>query len=138
MPRSSGSLSRLLATGAVLLALTACALTPRFANLEARIVSDRPLALPRNAELTVTLRTTDAKAGTVAEATYTRLGSGPIPVVLRYDDNAIEGGQRYVLSAAIRADGRLLYTSPRPVPVLTGEAATPGPVEVPVKPVSRP
>ncbi|WP_163648206.1 YbaY family lipoprotein [Modicisalibacter sp. 'Wilcox'] len=138
MPRSSGSLSRLLATGAVLLALTACALTPRFANLEARIVSDQPLALPRNAELTVTLREAGAKAATVAEATYTRLGGGPIPVVLRYDDNAIEGGRRYVLSAAIRADGRLLYTSPKPVPVLTGDAASPGRIEVPVAPVSRP
>lgn len=142
MPRSSGSLTRsfgpLFIAGILLLALAACALTPNFANLEARIVSDQPLALPRNAELTVTLRDADAKSATVAEATYTRLGSGPIPVVLRYDDNAIEGGRRYVLTAAIRTDGRLIYTSPKPVPVLTGDSATPGRVEVPVKPVSRP
>ncbi|MBZ9559222.1 MULTISPECIES: YbaY family lipoprotein [unclassified Modicisalibacter] len=142
MPRSFGSLARpigsWLVAAILLLALGACALTPDFANLEARIVSDKPLELPRNAELTVTLRDADANSATVAEATYTRLGSGPIPVVLRYDDNAIEGGRRYVLTAAIRTDGRLLYTSPKPVPVLTGDAASQGRVEVPVTPVARP
>ncbi|GAA5171981.1 MULTISPECIES: YbaY family lipoprotein [Halomonadaceae] len=123
----------------VLLALGGCALTPRLANLEARVVADAPLELPRNAELSVTLREGSASGGVIATGNYTRLGRGPIPVILRYDANAVGAGGDYRLRAEIRADGRLLYASPEPVAVLTGNAAT-GPVEVPVEPVaaSRP
>lgn len=116
-----------------LLILGACALTPRFANLEARITADAPLELPRNAELDVTFREGSINGGVIAEATYTRLGNGPIPVVLRYDTNAVTADHDYLLSAAIHADGRLLYASPKPV-----AAFTDAPVEVPVKAVSHP
>ncbi len=128
-----------LALLALLAALGGCALTPRFANLEARISADAPLDLPRNAELAVTLREGSASGGVIAEGNYTRLGRGPIPVVLRYDANAVTAGRDYLLRAEIRAEGRLLYASPEPVAVLTDDAAAGSgkvPVEVPVEPVA--
>ncbi|WP_168380905.1 YbaY family lipoprotein [Modicisalibacter radicis] len=119
----------------VLLALGACALTPRFANLEARVSADESFDLPRNAELNVTLREGSASGGVIAEGNYTRLGAGPIPIVLRYDANAVTAGRDYVLRAEIRADGRLLYASPEPVVVLADDTAA-GPVEVTVEPAA--
>jgi len=118
----------------VLLALGGCALSPRFANLEARISADAPFELPRNAELNLTLREGSASGGVIAEGNYTRLSRGPIPVVLRYDANAVTAGRDYLLRAEIRADGRLLYASPEPVAVLTDDTAA-GSVKVPVEPV---
>lgn len=119
----------------VLLTLGACALTPRFANLEARIIADAPLELPRNAELKVTLRSASASGGVIAEGNYTRLSGGPIPVVLRYDANAVTAGHDYLLRAEIRADGRLLYATLEPVAVLTDDTAA-GPAKIPVEPVA--
>ncbi|MCG7601564.1 YbaY family lipoprotein [Halomonas sp. McH1-25] len=108
---------------ALMAGLGACASGPNFANLEARVVSDEPLDLPPDAELSV--RLTDMSqtgANLIAEASYVRLGNGPIPVMLRYDAEAIDEGDTYVLRADIRTDDRLLYTTTDPVPVLTGDA----------------
>lgn len=137
MTRHSGPKQPLRLTLAlfVLLALGACALTPRFANLEARVSADEPFDLPRNAELNVTLREGSASGGVIAEGNYTRLGRGPIPIVLRYDSNAITAAGDYVLRAEIRVDGRLLYASPEPVAVLGDDTAA-GTVEVPVESVA--
>lgn len=114
-----------LLTLAVVLAvsLSACASGPRLATLEAQVISDSRLALPPDAELSVQLENaSQVGANLVAEANYVRLGDGPIPVMLRYDAEAIDQGDIYVLRADIRSGGRLLYTTPDAVPVLTGDA----------------
>ncbi|SFI08532.1 YbaY family lipoprotein [Modicisalibacter xianhensis] len=114
-----------LLTLAVVLAviLSACASGPRLATLDAQVVSDSLLTLPPDAELSVQLENaSQVGANLVAEANYVRLGDGPIPVILRYDAEAIDQGNIYLLRADIRSGGRLLYTTPEPVPVLTGDA----------------
>ncbi|TDX27583.1 putative lipoprotein [Modicisalibacter xianhensis] len=112
-------------TLAVVLAaiFSACASGPRLATLEAQVIPDSRLALPPDAELSVQLENaSQVGANLVAEANFVRLGDGPIPVMLRYDAEAIDQDDIYVLRADIRSDGRLLYTTPEPVPVLTGDA----------------
>jgi putative lipoprotein len=107
----------------LLIGLGACASGPSFSTLEARVVSEAPLDLPPDAELSVQLENiSQAGANLVAEARYVRLGDSPIPVMVHYDAGAIDEGDAYVLRADIRADNRLLYTTTDPVPVLTGEA----------------
>ncbi|GAB2786047.1 hypothetical protein GCM10027040_10160 [Halomonas shantousis] len=119
------------------LSLSACVTGPRFANLEARIVPPEALDLPADAELTVRLeRLTRSGPEPIAEGHYIRLGQGPIPVTLRYDDNAIDSGRTYGLEAEIRHAGQRLYATDKPVPVFTG-AAPPGEISVPVEPVNR-
>ncbi|GHB06291.1 YbaY family lipoprotein [Modicisalibacter luteus] len=108
---------------ALMAGLGACASGPNFSTLEARVVSDVPLDLPPDAELSVRLENvSQAGANLVAEASYVRLGDGPIPVMVHYDAGAIDENDAYVLRADIRADDRLLYTTTDPVPVLTGDA----------------
>lgn len=119
------------------LSLSACMTGPRFANLEAQVVPDEPLDLPPNAQLSVRLEDMSSSgASLIAEANYIRLGRGPIPVMLRYDAKAIDEDDSYVLRADIRADGKLVYTSPEPVPVLTGDAPMTD-VSVPVERIAR-
>ncbi|MEC9481735.1 MAG: YbaY family lipoprotein [Halomonas sp.] len=121
---------------ALTLGLTACVTGPRFANLDARVVADEPMTLPPDAELNVRLEEADSQDDLIAEASYIRLGSGPIPVTLRYDAKAIDEDSEYVLRAEIRGEDGLLYATPEPVPVLTGEAPQ-ADVTLPVERIDR-
>lgn len=108
----------------MLIGLGACASGPRLATLSAEVVPTEPLALPPEAELIVRLvevAPAANEAGVIAESTYTRLGRGPIPVVLRYAAGAIEPGHAYALSARIRSNGETTHASTSRVAVLTGD-----------------
>lgn len=120
-----------------LLILSGCMTGPRFANLDARVVPAEPLELAPNAELTVRLvDVTRSDADVLAESTYTRLGRGPIPVMLRYDAKAIDQGRAYALRAEIRVDKQLTHANREEVPVLTGNAPSDD-VDVPVERVGH-
>lgn len=121
----------------VLAGLSACANGPRFASLGATVVPAAPLDLPPDAELIVRLEdVTRPGANVVAEGTYTRLGRGPIPVMLRYDANAIDDEHAYALRAEIRVDGKLTHTNADEVAVLTGDAPD-NHVSVPIEATGR-
>ncbi|MGC3873671.1 YbaY family lipoprotein [Halomonas sp. GXIMD04776] len=121
---------------ACLLALSACVTGPRFANLDAVIVPTEPLDLPSNAELTVRLEDVSRGSDVIAVSTYTRLGRGPIPVMLRYDAKAIDEDRPYVLRADIRSNKTLTHRNVEEVPVLTGEAPR-NDVRVPIESIDR-
>ncbi|MFC3284105.1 YbaY family lipoprotein [Litchfieldella rifensis] len=136
LPLTLGRLS-LLPLLLTLLVLGACASGPRFATLDARVVPEAPLEVPEDAVLRVTLADiSQANADIIAESTYTRLGSGPLTVALRYDANAIDTDRAYGLRAEIRVAGRLTHASPEPVPVLTGDAPS-DKAEVPLEATRR-
>ncbi|MHB0775199.1 YbaY family lipoprotein [Halomonas sp. WWR20] len=121
----------------IVMTLSGCMTGPRFANLEAVVVTPEPLALPPNAELSVRLEEqTRGGKELIAEGRYTRLRQGPIPVLLRYDRNAVDSGRRYGLEAEIRHAGQRLYTTDKPVPAFTGEASQ-GAIRIPVERVNR-
>lgn len=102
--------------------LSACASGPRFATLNARVVSQEPVELSDDAELRVQLE--DMTEGAlIAVTTYTRLGSSPFDVSLRYDVNAIDDDHDYALRAQLRSDGRTTHIDTEPVAVLDGGAA---------------
>ncbi|WP_355660733.1 hypothetical protein [Halomonas salifodinae] len=98
--------------GAALLA--GCAGTPEFRTLDARVVSETPLAVGPDAELRVSL---EGEGGVIAETRQQRLGSPPIPVRLSYDARALDGA---ALHAEIREAGRLRYRQLEPQPVAPG------------------
>lgn len=96
------------------------------------------IALPDNAVVEVELRdTSDTDApGTViaSQSIETKGQQVPISFTLEYDPAVIEARSRYVLSARITADDRLLFINTTAQPVLTGNAPATG-VEVLVEPV---
>lgn len=115
--------------------LSGCMSGPRLASLNATVVPAAPLDLPPDSQLTVRLEDVsraDAGADVIAESTYTRLGQGPIPVVLRYTTNAIDPERSYALRAQISVDGELTHTSTSQVAVLTGDAPGDG-VVIPIE-----
>lgn len=115
--------------------LTACAGRPQFATLEARVVSSEPIELDEDAQLRVLIE--DMTEGAlVAETTYSRLGTTPFNVSLRYDANAIDENNSYVLRAHLRRDGRITHVEDEPMAVLTGDAAQ-GEIEIALEPVRR-
>ncbi|SDM16390.1 putative lipoprotein [Modicisalibacter muralis] len=123
----------------VSIGLSACMSGPRLVSLDATVVPAEPLDLPPGAQLTVRLEDVsraDAGAEIIAESTYTRLGQGPIPVVLRYTAGAIDAGHRYALRAQIRVAGELTHASNRHVAVLIGDAPDDG-VVIPIEGVRR-
>ena len=136
MTRKTRRTLRLSFVTGCLLALGACVTGPRFANLDALVVPTEPLDLPPNAELTVRLEDVTRGSDVIAESTYTRLGRGPIPVMLRYDAKAIDDDRLYVLRADIRADKTLTHRNAEAVPVLTGKAPRDD-VRVPIERVNR-
>lgn len=96
------------------------------------------IALPDDAVVEVELRdTSDTDApGTViaSQSIETKGQQVPISFTLEYDPAVIEARSRYVLSARITADDRLLFINTTAQPVLTGNAPATG-VEVLVEPV---
>ena len=123
----------------MLLGLSACMSGPRLASLNAEVVPAEPLDLPPDAQLTVHLEDVsraDAGADVIAESTYTRLGRGPVPVVLRYTTDAIDPERSYALRAQISVDGEPTHTSTSQVAVLTGDAPS-NDVVIPIEDVRR-
>ncbi|OLO04499.1 YbaY family lipoprotein [Salinicola socius] len=109
--------------------LTGCAGGPQFETLAARVVSDKPITLPKSAALEVQLK--DVSTGDVlASSRYEQLGQLPIPITLQYAAEAIDPDDLYRLSAQIRDDDRILYLNPEPVSVF-GHGDAPEP-DIPV------
>jgi putative lipoprotein len=92
------------------------------------------MALPPDAIVDVRLRDTtlpDAEARTLGQATIaTRGAQVPIPFRIDYDPAAIDPAHRYTIHATITVDGRMLFTSPTEVPVLTRGAGNQAAIEV--------
>lgn len=83
------------------------------------------IALPPGATVTVQLldvSLADAPAMKIAEVVIKPEGQVPVPFEIEYDDVLIKPNNRYVLFAAIREQGRLLFISSTSYPVLTGGA----------------
>lgn len=78
--------------------------------------------------------TREGTAGRViAEENYSRPVTMPLEFFLRHAHGAISGRQGYGLEARIIAGGRVLFATPRPVPVLT--RGNPNNAELVVAPV---
>jgi uncharacterized lipoprotein YbaY len=90
--------------------------------------------LPPDSQMTV--RVFDAVDGDptewVAEQSYTRNGGLPWPYGMEFRTEALQGVQRPVIAAQISGpDGRLIYRSERPVPLVAG-----GSEDLPMVPVT--
>jgi len=91
--------------------------------------------LPPDSQMTV--RVYDAAAGGnpsewLAEQSYVRSGGLPWPYGMEFRTEALKGVQRPVIAAQISGpDGRLLYRSERPVPLIAG-----GSEDLPMVPVT--
>ena len=81
------------------------------------------MALPPDADVHVQLLDVsrqDVAAPVVAETTVAPAGRQvPLPFALRYDPAGIEANGSYAVRAAIRSEGRLLFTTTTAAPVLT-------------------
>ncbi|QJQ96007.1 MULTISPECIES: YbaY family lipoprotein [Halomonadaceae] len=121
--------------GVLLLALSACAGRPELEELHARVVPSAPLEIGSDAELRVSLEgPTNGQRQTIAESRYSRIGSGPIEVVLRYDVRALASSSEYLLRAELRDEGRITHVNREPV-TLTGAQATSSRIfEIPLEP----
>lgn len=85
------------------------------------------IALPPSATVTVQLIDV-SRAGasfTIIAETTTRPGRNvPVPYVIRYNDRDIRPNRRYALRAEIRDGRRLLFTTTRNYPILSGGRET--------------
>ncbi len=89
---------------------------------------------PQNSRLTV--RVYDAAVGNVnewvAEQSYTRSGGLPWPYEMRFRTEALKGVTNPALAARIEGpDGRLVYETPRAIPLVEG-----GSEDIPLSPVA--
>ncbi|MGR2740618.1 YbaY family lipoprotein [Billgrantia sp. Q4P2] len=122
------ALGRWLLVVGALVVLAGCAGTPDFAELNVRVTPPAGLEPTGDAELRVQLR--DA-GGTLAETRSTPSGSGPWPVVLRFDRRTLEAASSPQLSAELRQQGSLTHVTSEPVAISgIGE----GPVNLPLDP----
>jgi putative lipoprotein len=107
--------------------LAACAGNARMGGPAGRVAGSATyrerMALPPDAELRVQLfdmSAQDSAPAQVADTTVRPEGRQvPLPFVLRYDPKAIDPKHVYTVRAAIRHDGRLLFTSTAVVKVIT-------------------
>ncbi|MCC5882284.1 MAG: YbaY family lipoprotein [Halomonas sp.] len=111
-----------------LVALTGCAGTPDFAELEAQVEPPGTLTLAPDAELRVWIG--DA-GGTLAETRATPSGPGPWPVTLRFDRRTLDAARSPQLSAELRQQGSLTHTTSEPAGMPTNER---GPVNLRLEP----
>ncbi|MCE8021723.1 hypothetical protein HOP51_16625 [Halomonas sp. MCCC 1A11036] len=111
-----------------LLALAGCASAPDFTELTAQVEPPAGLEPAADAELQVQLR--DAE-GTLAATHATPRGSGPWPVVLRFDRRTLEAARSPQLAAELRQGGSLTHVTAEPVAVSGTDAS---PVSLPLAP----
>jgi|GEM_PF-833572 len=85
------------------------------------------LDLPANARILILLEEIsrpDLQLPVIAHTRVRAWGSPPWKFTLKYDPQLIHPNGRYGLVAGIEIDGHLLFSSPEPVPVLTGDFPT--------------
>jgi putative lipoprotein len=122
-----------------LLSITAgCAATPATV-IEGTATYHERIVLPPNAEFEAVLQDVsraDAPAMELGRATLPNAPMPPIRFTIPYDAAAIVPSHSYAVRAAIRADGKLWFTSDTHHPVLTRGAGNA--VEIPLKRVAEP
>lgn len=82
------------------------------ASLDGEVFYLQRIALPPAATLSVSLQDVslmDAPAVTLARQAGPVKGNVPLPFHLTYDPSQVKPGHRYVLSARIELDGKLLF-----------------------------
>ncbi|MGV8917518.1 MAG: YbaY family lipoprotein [Pseudomonas sp.] len=98
--------------------LGACSTVPPSgqASLDGEVFYLQRMALPPTATLSVALHDVskaDAPVLVLARQSGPIDGQVPLPFHLDYDPNKVQAGHRYVVSARIELDGKLLFISTR-------------------------
>lgn len=123
------------------LLLSACASTPPTAKLQGEVFYLQRIALPADAELTVTLEDISLADAPALELARQQQASGgrqvPLPFSLVYSPSAVKPGHRYAVRARIEAGGQLLWVNTDQHSVAL-DGHDPQPLRIRVNPVHTP
>lgn len=111
---------------ALLIIVGACAATPpKHDVVRGSATLSEPIALPATASFEAVLEDisrADAAATPVGNSRLDPAGQPPLRFEIDYDRKVIDPSHRYAVRARIMADDRVIFTSDRVYPVLTGGA----------------